>query len=442
MTVAEYDFYYATSEADAARHGGRTAISREANLRMSEPRMRTLTHPAPLPPEWAQDLWDVIIGAYLADRLAPRKKADDRWTRHISLALPVTDLSRWTDECQTLLADLLQTATGDHWRLEFREWRRTRSIDDIDLYQEDGVTTHADQVALFSGGLDSTAYAATAARKGVDAILVSFSQQKLAAVQSAIYSDIKRLSSGSRLRIVDKLPMEVNPLKARKRWSLESSSRSRGLLFIATAVYLAAAYRAPRAVVPENGQLAINPPLSPARMASCSTRSVHPWVLDQINRLVRLLGGSVEVVNPFLTLTKGDVCKLAREAGLSTESLFETISCGNPPFLHNDHRPLHCGLCVACLLRRSGLHTTLGYDNTRYEFTDPKTAPATRLLNAAALARWSVTPYGMRDLLGDQPLPPESDFMLLLEVLERGRSEISLWLDSLVGDGIAGATAA
>ena len=210
MTAAVYDFYYATSEADAARAGRRTAISREANLRLSERRMSTLTHPAPFPPEWAQDLWDVIIGAYLADRLAPRKKADDRWTRHISLALPVTDLSRWTDECRTLLSDLLQTATGDRWQLEFRQWRRTRPIDDTDLYQDDA-TTHADQVALFSGGLDSTAHAATAARKGVNAILVSFSLQKLAAFQSDVYSDIKRLSSGSRLRIVDKLPMEVTP---------------------------------------------------------------------------------------------------------------------------------------------------------------------------------------------------------------------------------------
>jgi len=275
VTAAAYDFYYATSEADAARAGKRTAISREANLRMSELRIRTLTHPATLPPEWAQNLWDVIIGAYLTDRLAPRKQADDRWIRHIKLALPVTDLSRWTDECRTLLSDLLQTATGDRWKLEFRQWRRTRPIDDTDLYQDDA-TTHADQVALFSGGLDSTAFAATAARRGANAILVSFSLQKLAAV---IYSDIKRLSSGSRLRIVDKLPMEVNPLKGRKRRSLEPSSRSRGLLFIATAVYLAAAYRSPRAVGPENGQLAINPPLSPARMASCSTRSVHPWVL-------------------------------------------------------------------------------------------------------------------------------------------------------------------
>jgi 7-cyano-7-deazaguanine synthase in queuosine biosynthesis len=441
MTAAMYDFYYATSEMDAARAGGRTAISREANLRMSEQRMRTLTHPAPAPPEWAQDLWDVVIGAYLSDRLAPRKKADDRWTRHISLALPVTDVSRWTDECQTLLADLLQTATGDRWHLEFRQWRRTRTIDDTDLYRDDA-TTHADQVALFSGGLDSTAYAATAAREGVNAILVSFSLQKLAAFQNEIYSDIARLGSGPRLRTVDKLPMEVNPLKGRKRRSLEPSSRSRGLLFIATAVYLAAAYRAPRAVVPENGQLAINPPLSPARMASCSTRSVHPWVLEQINRLIRLLGGSVEVVNPLLSLTKGDVCGLAQEAGLSAKALFDTISCGHPPFLYDDPLPLHCGLCVACLLRRSGLHTALGYDNTRYEFADLRSAPTKRLLNVAALARWSTTPYGMRDLLGDQPLPPDSDFIPLLEVLERGRSEISLWLASLVGDRIAGATAA
>lgn len=441
MSAAVYDFYYATSEMDAARAGGRTAISREANLRMSEPRMRTLTHPAPLPPEWAQDLWDVVIGAYLADRLAPRKKADDRWTRHISLALPVTDLGRWTDDCRTLLSDLLQTATGDRWHLEFRQWRRIRPTDDTDLYQDDAAT-YADEVALFSGGLDSTAYAAATARKGVDAILVSFSLQKLAAFQSAIYSDIARLSAGSTLRTVDKLPMEVSPLKGRKRRSLEPSSRSRGLLFIATAVYLAAAYHAPRAIVPENGQLAINPPLSPARMASCSTRSVHPWVLGQTNRLVRLLGGSVEVVNPFLTLTKGDVCSSAQEAGLSAGSLFETISCGNPPFLHNNHRPLHCGLCVACLLRRSGLRTALGHDNTKYEFADPRTAPATRLLNVAALARWSATSYGMRDLLGDQPLPPDSDPIPLLEVLERGRNEISMWLGSFLADETPAAGAA
>lgn len=151
---------------------------------------------------------------------------------------------------------------------------------------------------------------------------------------------------------------------------------------------------------------------------------------------------SISLFNPFLTLTKGDVCGLAQEAGLSAESLFETISCGNPPFLYNDHRSLHCGLCLACLLRRSGLHTTLGYDNTRYEFADPKTAPATRLLNVAALARWSTTPYGMRDLLGDQPLPPERDFLPLLEILERGRNEISMWLDSIADEKPAPAAAA
>lgn len=440
MTGAAYDFYYSTGEVDAARARGRTAISRESNLMMDEQRMRTLTRPVPPPPEWAQDLWDAVIGAYLADRLAPRKTADDRWTRHISLALPVTDVSRWTSECRTLLADLLQTATGDHWNLEFRQWRRNTPFADV-TFDEAESTTRADQVALFSGGLDSTAYAAIAARDAIDAILVTFSVQKLAAIQNAVYSDIARLRIGPPLRRVDRLPMDVRPLDGRNRRSLDPSSRSRGLLFTATAIYLAAAYRAPEVVVPENGQLAINPPLSPARMASCSTRSAHPWVLRQINRLIRLLGGDVAVVNPLLALTKGEVCQLALDAGLPAEALFGTISCGHPPFLYNDPLPRHCGLCVACLLRRSGLLAALGHDKTEYQFAGVTTDPRTRLLDIAALARWSATPYGAHDLLGDQPLPI-ADFNTLLDVLERGRGEIGQLLNSLAGYAVAPAAAA
>ena len=174
-----------------------------------------------------------------------------------------------------MLADLLQTATGDHWNLEFRQWRRNTPFADVTIDEAES-TTRADQVALFSGGLDSTAYAAIAARDAIDAILVTFSVQKLAAIQNAVYSDIARLRIGPTLRRVDRLPMDVRPLDGRNRRSLDPSSRSRGLLFTATAIYLAAAYRASEVVVPENGQLAINPPLSPARMASCSTRSAHP----------------------------------------------------------------------------------------------------------------------------------------------------------------------
>ena len=72
--------------------------------------------------------------------------------------------------------------------------------------------------------------------------------------------------------------------------SLEPSSRSRGLLYVAAAVYAAAAHGARTVLVPENAQLAVNLPLSPSRAGACSTRSVHPRTLSLLNNLIAQAG--------------------------------------------------------------------------------------------------------------------------------------------------------
>ncbi|MFI0814398.1 7-cyano-7-deazaguanine synthase [Streptomyces sp. NPDC021098] len=210
---------------------------------------------------------------------------------------------------------------------------------------------------------------------------------------------------------------------------LELTTRSRGLLYAATAVHAAAAEHIPVVHLPENGQLALNPPLSAARAGACSTRSVHPWTLHHLNRVISEVaepGAAIRVENPFATLTKGDVCAAARDAGLPQRVLEATLSCGAPP----DRRPAgpalaHCGLCYPCLVRRSGLLYTFGEDHTPYA-ADPwdPALNADRTRNWHALRRWLDTEWSMLDLVADAPLPHDAQPDQLLEVVERGREEL------------------
>lgn len=205
---------------------------------------------------------------------------------------------------------------------------------------------------------------------------------------------------------------------------LEKSSRTRGLLYAATAVFLAAAHDVPQVAVPENGQLALNPALTPARVAACSTRSVHPYTLHLLNELIRRVGGEVSLVNPYLELTKGEVCRRALAAELPPTVLTgATVSCGHPP---RNARELHCGYCYPCLVRRSGLLAALGADNTPYAHDVWQLADNVDItVDRRALHRWLSRPFGVRDLITDMPLPDGTSLAPLLAVIERGRAELA-----------------
>jgi 7-cyano-7-deazaguanine synthase in queuosine biosynthesis len=254
---------------------------------------------------------------------------------------------------------MLRTLTGDHWEVEFRG---SYAATNVPLTFE----SRAAEVALFSGGLDSLSWAAQRAtfRTSEELLLITFGEQNFGDLQEIAYDSIYRRRSRPVRHIT--LSQTVR-IQDKEQSALERSTRSRGFLYAATAVRAAAAEGAPLAHIPENGQLAINPPLSPGRAAACSTRSVHPWTLHLLNQLIVAVadGPVVQVQNPLAHLTKRQVCRTARNAGLTPADLAATLSCGTPP----QRRPYssglaNCGLCYPCLVRRSGL---LGIDNTAYQ---------------------------------------------------------------------------
>lgn len=397
-----------------------------------KPDRRQLFAPAP---DWADDLQRVARAVFAADRCANRADGFDRWTRCLDLSVPVTDPGRWNRALPALTA-LLGTVTGDRWVVMFRP------MDEQSLRREPftfSAEQYAREVALFSGGLDSLGWAAQRAtvRSPRALLLVTFEERNFEAAQDHVYEAVYGLRERP-LRRLD----QSQTVRAPRGSGIkpDRSTRSRGLLYAATAVHAAAAERVPVVHLPENGQLALNPPLSAARAGACSTRSVHPWTLYQLNRVIAEVAGAedaVRVENPFAALTKGEVCAAARDAGVPQEVLEATLSCGASP-VHQPNGPdiAHCGLCYPCLVRRSGLLHAFGEDHTPYA-ADPwePALPADRTDHWRALRRWLGADCTVLDLVADAPLPPEARPARLLEVVERGREE----LRALVGwaDGVA-----
>ncbi|AHH98588.1 7-cyano-7-deazaguanine synthase [Kutzneria albida] len=389
----------------------------EADFRSSLQRVRHAVLPAAATPEWADDLLRIARAVYLVDKLSPRPHERDPWTRELCLWVQVTDPDRWLGEPLDRLNTLLRVLTSDVWDVAVAGGALP-----IDEQQRLGEYGTASEVALFSGGLDSTAYAAQqACTPGGPLLLLGYDMADAQLPQRSLYSAITELDARQR-------PVNycgVAATLAKKGRKLEPSTRSRGFLFATTAVYAAAAHGVAQAMVPENGQLAINPPLTPARLAACSTRSVHPWILQQLNELITAVHGSVTVYNPFLYRTKGEVCTAAHANGLSHADLARTVSCGS----YSIHRQIgNCGYCYPCLIRRSGLHAALGTDPTDYEHDLHHLSTLKTAQHLLDLHQWLSHEFTAHDLIADMPLPAGTSMYELLAMLQRGRAEIGSML--------------
>ncbi|NNN31026.1 hypothetical protein HLK59_11715 [Streptomyces sp. S3(2020)] len=439
MTDSDDFLWWRGPQGDRPRGDRWTEIGEEA-FQEKERRITGRHHlPGPVP-DWAEDLFRVARAAFIADKYVRRTGVRDRWTRCISLAVPVTEHERWGSAVvRTHLAALLQVLTGDLWNVEFRPLTG-HHVEEALVSPDD---PRASEVALFSGGLDSLSWAATRSRADGSRplLLVMFREIGLLRLQQRVYKAVERLGG---TRPVLLLPMSQTPAGDGSGLRLETSSRTRGLLYAAGAIRAATAHGVDTVHIPENGQLALNPPLTPARSAACSTRSVHPRTLGSLNALVTAVSdteSTVQVVNPLAQLTKGEVCKAGRTAGLTPSDLESTLSCGKPPTRRSGGPPIaNCGVCFPCLVRRSGLLHANGTDGTRYEALPwADGLPLDRGADWRALQRWLLGQYTLTDVLTDTPLPRDMDPAVAFDLIRRGREELErlLRIAAVAGDADA-----
>ena len=141
------------------------------------------------------------------------------------------------------------------------------------------------------------------------------------------------------------------------RVSIEKNYRSRSLFFIGLGIYLSPT---DELIIPENGTISINYPLTPSRVSSLSTRTTHPYVLKNTQELLADLGLPTRIHNPYTFKTKGEMfIECANQAFL--QSIYQdSVSCGKRGFrqyhFDNPNEKHNCGRCMPCIYRRAALN--------------------------------------------------------------------------------------
>jgi hypothetical protein len=305
---------------------------------------------------------------YALDKAIVRQGAGDGWTREVSLSMPVSDPVRWNDAA-TELTEAIKFLTGDRWRFAFLPLsgpvvfpprRRRRGSRGIVI-----PTAALNTVCLFSGGLDSLV--------GVIDQLQQQDASRLLLVghhdgdMAGPFADQRSLIEPLRAAY----PQRLRPLFVRvgqKPSGDEITLRSRSLLFIALGMYGASTI-GPEIplLIPENGTIALNFPLTPSRRGSCSTRTAHPYYLETLGRALRRVGLANRLVNPLEAKTKGEVVDDCANPTLLAQLEPLTVSCAKRSRRGHWRRTTakSCGQCMPCIYRRAALFLA-GRDNEVY----------------------------------------------------------------------------
>jgi len=307
------------------------------------------------PDSIAVDFVFIASAVYTIDKLIHRAEAGDRWTRQFEVTIPVSSPPVW-QQTSSELNECVSFLTGDRWKFEFSQLSR-QLFGKSSLARRSLPLFKPATVSLFSGGLDSLV--------GVIDWLETNPDQKLLLVghhdkqMTGPFGDQKNLLP----RLKTTYPQRLHATLVRVGSDGETPEitlRGRSLLFIAIAVCVASAYKLNSPILlPENGTIALNVPLSPSRRGSCSTRTAHPHYLAQLQNIFAAVGIGNQIVNPLLAKTKGEVARHCLNPSLLSTLFASSVSCAKRGHTREwkNRSANGCGRCMPCIYRRAALHS-------------------------------------------------------------------------------------
>jgi len=296
----------------------------------------------------AADLVDLAAAVYQIDRHITSWRGTNPPTR-IQLRMKLRHPNAWSDSAIQALQAALHLLGNAVWEVEFEPGLKAR----IPEHQKEEARP-IDQVALFSGGVDSTCGAITLSTAIANTRLVSF------------YRGQKTLQRSLASELGFATPIQ---------WCIDWKQKPgrghffyfRSFLFLALAGAVAESWNARTIYQFENGILATAiPPASSWMM----TKHAHPFLhKSMIELFADLFGGRWKIINPFLTLTKQECVKQAvsaMEEGRVMRLLAQTETCwylrSNNVYGGVKKPGTPCGICVPCVLRRTAI------PNERYRY--------------------------------------------------------------------------
>lgn len=292
---------------------------------------------------------------YNVDKLVSREKTDDRWTRTLELNVQVSDSTKWStvkDDLETCLTFL----TGDVWTIHFTDLQCKLHRPKQRKRRRRNVPPPADAhaVCLFSGGLDSLV--------GAINYLESHPSDKLFLVGHRDVRGPKADQDRLYKILQEHYQPQLDLIQVRvgqKGRSQDTTFRSRSFLFIALGMYAARSIgKHIPLLIPENGAIALNVPLTPSRRGSCSTRTAHPFFLNILREIFVKLGIENTLVNPLELKTKGECIEQCLNRTLLHAAAKESVSCAKRGHKRTwrNKRARECGRCLPCIYRRASLY--------------------------------------------------------------------------------------
>jgi 7-cyano-7-deazaguanine synthase in queuosine biosynthesis len=408
-------------------------------LKIRDIRRRLLADVPPL----LEDLLEIAAYVLAADAATDRGDPTlpymgEDWRRRLRFVIPVRRPEVWaSSELTALLADTLSFLSEDDYRFEFVDLQTPVPLDSyFDFRNPVGDNESADEVVLFSGGLDSLAGAVEDVLGGQKrAVLVSHhSSTKLAGRQRALASALEQKARDRVLHV---------PVRMTKHsgMTVEYSQRSRSFFFVALGAVVARIVGTNRIRLYENGIVSVNLPIAENVIGARATRSTHPSVIAGVNQLLAsLFSNSIVVENRYALLTKTEV--IERIAAHDCADLIpQTVSCSRVYQIETDRS--HCGECTQCLGRRfavlsAGLEQHDPENGYRVRlFVDERRQGTRRALAvsyielARALGRMSAADFLARfglelsRALADMPGRREDNLLQLFDLHQRFGSQVT-----------------
>lgn len=312
----------------------------------------------------AKDFLEISLFVFGADRTISREKEGiGSWEREINLNIPVREFEVWNNN-RDLLNKMLCFLSGDKWDISFRKLdfvlypdiERRRMGLGTEKY------THINSICMLSGGLDSLIGAIDLLEFGERPLFVSIhSKGKTPSVQAEIQSILSEYYSHD---IDNFMSFYVAAKNA-----VEDSMRTRSLMYFSHAIALATLFNKDiNLVIPENGYISLNIPLTFSRIGSSSTRTTHPYYMHLLQTLLINVGLKVRLINPYSMYTKGEMIINCKNRELLAEKMCCTISCSHPDLgrYYKNGTNKQCGYCYPCTIRRAAIYCAGEIDSTTY----------------------------------------------------------------------------
>jgi len=286
---------------------------------------------------------------YTLDKLIPRNASADNWSREINVSIPVSNIELWNNGKKEL-EEGLAFLTSDNWNLTFVKVKRP-------YFQQKNNTlplnANIDNICLFSGGLDSLAGGINLADEKNNILFISHVDGVGASkkIQQPLLEKIKEFYP-------DKC-IEQSPFHVYSDTNNEDTTRGRSILFLGFAIFHAINLNVNKVIAPENGVISINLPLTPSRSCSNSTKTMHPYFINKFQNALSLIGANIEIDNPYLMKTKGEMLVESRNLDLIELLSTKTLSCshgGGHTSTWINRNSYNCGYCIPCTIRRASIN--------------------------------------------------------------------------------------